>query len=120
MFYIHPVLLVFVLRRKLAQGEGKGWGAKRLTGALLLSRRVARHADKPWVVSGERAFSYGEIDERSSRMAQGFADAVSTIDLAEWEAWYADKAASNSSLSLNSRLSMTTVSIDAARARCKP
>lgn len=43
--------------------------------AAVLARRVARHADKPWVVSGESAYSYGEIDERSSRMAQGFADA---------------------------------------------
>ncbi len=43
--------------------------------ASVLARRVARHPNKPWVVSGDENYSYGEIDERSSRMAQGFADA---------------------------------------------
>ncbi len=43
--------------------------------ATVLAKRVARHPDKPWVVTDEAAHSYREIDERSSQMAGGFAAA---------------------------------------------
>ncbi len=43
--------------------------------ATVLAKRVAQHPDKPWVVTDEAAHSYRDIDERSSQMAGGFADA---------------------------------------------
>jgi carnitine-CoA ligase len=43
--------------------------------ATVLSKRVARFADKPWIVTDGASYSYGDVDRRSSRMAQGFADA---------------------------------------------
>ena len=43
--------------------------------ATVLAKRVARSPDKPWILSPDGAHSYREIDERSGRLAQGFADA---------------------------------------------
>ena len=43
--------------------------------ATVLAKRVAQHPDKPWVVTDEATHSYRDIDERSSRLAGGFADA---------------------------------------------
>ncbi|MCP5082141.1 MAG: AMP-binding protein [Alphaproteobacteria bacterium] len=43
--------------------------------ATVLAKRVARSPDKPWIVTGDDRYSYGDVDIRSGRMAQGFADA---------------------------------------------
>lgn len=43
--------------------------------ATVLAKRVARSPDKAWILTEERSYSYQEIDERSGRLAQGFADA---------------------------------------------
>ena len=43
--------------------------------ASVLSRRVARSPDKAWLVTDDGSFSYGDIDTRSGRLAQGFAQA---------------------------------------------
>ena len=43
--------------------------------AAVLARRVAHCADKPWIVTAEREYSYREMDSLSGRLAQGFADA---------------------------------------------
>jgi crotonobetaine/carnitine-CoA ligase len=39
----------------------------------VLSRRLADSADKPWVVTEDRTFSYREIDRLASRLANGLA-----------------------------------------------
>src|SRR5215469_14732500 len=39
----------------------------------VLSRRLADSADKRWIVSEDRAFSYREMDRLSSRLANGLA-----------------------------------------------
>src|SRR5690348_11307634 len=39
----------------------------------VLARRLADSADRPWVLSDERAFSYREIDQLASRLANGLA-----------------------------------------------
>ncbi len=43
--------------------------------ASVLSRRVARSPDKPWIVTDDGSYGYRDIDTRSGRLAQGFADA---------------------------------------------
>ena len=43
--------------------------------ASVLSRRVARSPDKPWIVTDDGSHSYGEIDTRSGRLARGLAQA---------------------------------------------
>lgn len=43
--------------------------------ASVLSRRVARSPDKPWLVTDDGCYSYGDIDVRSGRLAGGFARA---------------------------------------------
>jgi crotonobetaine/carnitine-CoA ligase len=43
--------------------------------ATVLAKRVARSPDKPWILTDEAAYSYREMDERSGRLARGFADA---------------------------------------------
>ena len=40
----------------------------------VLSRRLADSADKPWLVSEDRACSYREIDRLANRLANGLAD----------------------------------------------
>lgn len=39
----------------------------------VLRKRVAEHGDKPWVVCGDRSYSYREIDVQSARLAAGLA-----------------------------------------------
>ncbi len=41
--------------------------------ATVLSKRVARHGDRPWVVTEGVSHSYREIDRRSNRLARGLA-----------------------------------------------
>ena len=41
----------------------------------VLSRRVARSPDKPWLVTDDGSYSYRDIDSRSGRLARGFAEA---------------------------------------------
>ena len=43
--------------------------------ASVLSRRVARSPDKPWLVTDAGRYTYGDIDTRSGRLAGGFARA---------------------------------------------
>jgi len=43
--------------------------------ASVLSRRVARSPDKPWMVTDGGSCSYGDIETRSGRLARGFARA---------------------------------------------
>ena len=43
--------------------------------ASVLARRVERSPDKPWILTDEGAYTYRQMDERSGRLAQGFADA---------------------------------------------
>lgn len=43
--------------------------------ASVLSRRVARSPDKPWLVTDAGCYTYGDIDTRSGRLAGGFARA---------------------------------------------
>ena len=39
--------------------------------ATVLGRRVAYCPDKSWIVTSERQWTYGEIDDHSSRLAGG-------------------------------------------------
>ena len=41
----------------------------------VLSKRVARSPDKPWLVTDDGSWSYGDIDTRAGRLARGFAQA---------------------------------------------
>ena len=43
--------------------------------ATVLSRRVARSPDKPWIVTDDGSWSYREIATRAGRLAGGFAEA---------------------------------------------
>jgi crotonobetaine/carnitine-CoA ligase len=43
--------------------------------ATVLSKRAARSPDKPWIVTDDASYSYGEMERRSRRLAQGFAEA---------------------------------------------
>ncbi|MGI9413269.1 MAG: AMP-binding protein [Hyphomicrobiales bacterium] len=43
--------------------------------ATVLARRVERSPDKPWLLTDDGACTYREMDERSGRLARGFADA---------------------------------------------
>ncbi len=42
--------------------------------AAVLAKRVARSPDKPWILTDSGAYSYREMDERSGRLASGFAE----------------------------------------------
>ena len=41
----------------------------------VLRKRVERWGDKPWIVAGDRALTYGEVDALSNRLANGLAAA---------------------------------------------
>lgn len=41
--------------------------------ARVLAKRVARHGDKPWVVTEHGSHSYREVDRRSNQLARGLA-----------------------------------------------
>ncbi len=43
--------------------------------ATVLAKRVARSPDKPWILTDSGSYSYREVDDRSGRLAGGFADA---------------------------------------------
>lgn len=43
--------------------------------ATVLMKRARRSPDKPWLLTNEGACTYRQMDERSGRLAQGFADA---------------------------------------------
>ena len=43
--------------------------------ASVLSKRVARSPDKPWIVTDDGSCSYRDIDTRAGRLARGFAQA---------------------------------------------
>ena len=43
--------------------------------ASVLSKRVARSPDKPWLVTDDGSYSYSDIDTRAGRLARGFAQA---------------------------------------------
>ena len=43
--------------------------------ASVLSKRVARAPDKPWLVTDDGSWSYSDIDTRAGRLARGFAQA---------------------------------------------
>jgi acyl-CoA synthetase (AMP-forming)/AMP-acid ligase II len=45
------------------------------TVAQVLDRRAARHPDKTWLVTEGARYSFGEMRERSLRLAHGFAGA---------------------------------------------